>query len=906
VLVGHSVGEIAAAVFSGALSMAQGMDLSIDRGRIMQAADGRGAMASVPLSRREVEEELGRVDGYVTVAAVNGPNTTVVAGDRAAVDGLIARLAKSGVACRDLGVGYAFHSAHMDAHAAEMGRVLHGLQPAPPHTPCHSTLTGGKADAQAFDADYWARQMRAPVLFAPAILDLLDGGVDAFLEIGPQPVLTPALADCMMERGREALILPSIRSREPEPLTLARSLAQLYEAGAPVDWRQAAREGAWVDLPAYPWDRQPYWLVPSHGGERALRSSVARASAPESSSTPLDTPQAPSAADASSDGHVLVQRWQALPGLPGDARALDGHWLLLGGSASWSEALAAEITARGASCTRAGSAPPDLLDAESVSRLMGDVLKAPGRLLKGIVYAPASHPGSAPDSAMAAVREVGQLLQAIARAGFRDPPRLWLTLSAGERTLAQGALEGLSKAIAHEHADLRCTLVELEAGEQAHVRLADELAAGSAEHQLSLRHGSRFAARLARRGLEGLEAMALSPDRAYIVTGGDAQVLDMADALADRGARQIIVASPVSLPARQIDQLRTRLDRLQTLQVDLASRAALQAGLDKLQAEGWPALHGSVHLHHAWIRTGAASALGGMTGPSAMQDAGRTGLAIEECLAGVPLAFSLFIHPALSLLGAPQQADGLAAAGTWAALAGRARAGGRAACALAWGEAKGEDGLPLSIGADGDAVTLADALEAALVLAGLPIDEAPLAGAMRLDVRRWRQLFPKVAALSLIRDLDASGAPARAAAGSGQLRRELEACAPKQRRALLERSLRDVLAKVALLDPDKIGTNVPLATLGLDSFMGVELRNRLENDLGLSLSPTLVYSYPTIADVATYLANRMGLKLEKSEDRHGSPTQGHAAGPDLTSISEENLLTTFEDEIAALEKSTRN
>jgi acyl transferase domain-containing protein len=260
--VGHSVGEIAAAWACGALSLEEGVRVAAVRGQAMEAAHGQGKMAAVELSEDEARVFL---DGYgerLCIAAVNSPSSTVLAGETRALEEVAARLKERGVTCRMLRVELAFHSPQMEPCDLEVAAGLGDLRPRPARIPMISTVTGGAIDGTDLNGQYWGRNVREPVRFAAAVEALAGSGV--FLEIGPHPVLSVAIAQTLERAGREAAdfaIFASLRRGRDERETLLEALGGLWVLGLPVDWAGVHPDGGRpVRLPSYPFQRQRYWF----------------------------------------------------------------------------------------------------------------------------------------------------------------------------------------------------------------------------------------------------------------------------------------------------------------------------------------------------------------------------------------------------------------------------------------------------------------------------------------------------------------------------------------------------------------------------------------------------------------------------------------------------------------------
>ena len=258
-VLGHSVGEITAACFAGVLSLEDALGLVAARGRLMQQLPQDGAMAVAFGSETAVRAVLARHGGPIDVAAVNGPENTVVSGDRAAVAGAVAALAAAGIESRPLAVSHAFHSPlvapMLEALRVEAGRVAWSTA----RIPLVSNLTGRPLE-QAPDPDYWCAHARGTVRFADGVAALRALECDVFLEVGPGGGLIAAGRRACPE---PALVwVPSLGKAGADWPSMLEALRALYLAGVPIDWA-AVHAGAprrRVPLPTYPFQRKRFWL----------------------------------------------------------------------------------------------------------------------------------------------------------------------------------------------------------------------------------------------------------------------------------------------------------------------------------------------------------------------------------------------------------------------------------------------------------------------------------------------------------------------------------------------------------------------------------------------------------------------------------------------------------------------
>ncbi|GES10225.1 hypothetical protein Amac_038220 [Acrocarpospora macrocephala] len=277
-VVGHSQGEIAAAVVAGGLSLQDGARVVALRSRLIaDRLAGLGAMASVALPVEQVRERLAVWDGRVSVAAVNGPRSVVVAGEVAAVEELVEHLAAEEVRVRRIAVDYASHSAQVDLIGAELAQVLAEVAPRPVRVPMLSTVTGQWLEGPELDAAYWCDNLRNTVAFAPAIGELLEQRYRAFVEVSPHPVLTIGIGECADEAAVDAVIAGTLRRDEGGLDRVLVSAAELFVRGVAVDWQAVLTGGRRVDLPTYAFQHQRFWPNAKQSGDaRVLGLSATR------------------------------------------------------------------------------------------------------------------------------------------------------------------------------------------------------------------------------------------------------------------------------------------------------------------------------------------------------------------------------------------------------------------------------------------------------------------------------------------------------------------------------------------------------------------------------------------------------------------------------------------------------
>jgi pimaricinolide synthase PimS1 len=266
VVVGHSQGEIAAVCVAGGLSLADAARLIALRSRALVALEGHGGMLALSCDPARIEPRLERLEGVVSVAAVNGPSSLVLSGDRDALRQLQAECEQEGIRARSIAVDYAAHSPHVERIRDELLEGCEGIVPLRGSVPFYSCVTGASLDTELLDGDYWYRNLRETVRFEQTTRTLLEEGHRTFVEVSPHPVLSVAIletADGAAPHPEEVMLATSLRRDEPE--RFARSLGEAWVAGVDVDWRAILGAGRdpRLRIPTYAFQRERYWLETS-------------------------------------------------------------------------------------------------------------------------------------------------------------------------------------------------------------------------------------------------------------------------------------------------------------------------------------------------------------------------------------------------------------------------------------------------------------------------------------------------------------------------------------------------------------------------------------------------------------------------------------------------------------------
>ncbi|MFD7318739.1 SDR family NAD(P)-dependent oxidoreductase [Streptomyces sp. NPDC059883] len=259
-VIGHSQGEVSAAVVAGALTLEEGVRVIALRSRALRRDGGGGEMAFVELGRAEAEERIAPYGDRIAIAAVNTSRSVSVSGDTDAVLDLLMDLDDEDIPCGRLHAACASHSKHMDALLPELTAQLADLRPRDVPVAFYSTVTGAPLAGHELDAGYWSRNLRRTVRFEEATRALLADGHALFVEVSAHPVLMMGVQDTVQESGLEAVAVGTLRRGEGGLDRCVKALAEAQVRGAEVDWAPLFGAGPRVELPTYAFQRQHYWL----------------------------------------------------------------------------------------------------------------------------------------------------------------------------------------------------------------------------------------------------------------------------------------------------------------------------------------------------------------------------------------------------------------------------------------------------------------------------------------------------------------------------------------------------------------------------------------------------------------------------------------------------------------------
>jgi acyl transferase domain-containing protein len=259
-VVGHSVGEIAAAYAAGIINLEAAVGIAFHRGRLMDRASVHGKMLAVAASIETMMPYLSHYEGRIALAAINSPLSLTLSGDSLALAEMVDELKQDKIGNKYLNVNYAFHSALMEPLQDELLIALRDFLPRKATVKIISTVTGQASLGSEWDATYWWKNLRQTVQFGPAVDELIQQGYRTFLEVGPHPVLAGSIKDCLRHCNMEGTVLGSLQKGKSDQESLYNGLGALHTLGVEINWRGVYPiTGQLVSLPSYTWQRERCW-----------------------------------------------------------------------------------------------------------------------------------------------------------------------------------------------------------------------------------------------------------------------------------------------------------------------------------------------------------------------------------------------------------------------------------------------------------------------------------------------------------------------------------------------------------------------------------------------------------------------------------------------------------------------
>ncbi|UTO67813.1 SDR family NAD(P)-dependent oxidoreductase [Streptomyces rapamycinicus NRRL 5491] len=915
-VIGHSIGEIAAAHIAGVFDLPDACHLVATRATLMGQLPHGGGMATITATPDELADDLATHNNQVSIAALNTPTNTVISGPIDLVTAISTTWAERGRKTRALTVSHAFHSPLMDPILQPFKQAISELTYHPPTIPLISNLTGQPADEHITTPDYWTQHIRQPVHFHPAITHTTPH-TSIYLELGPNPILTTATHHTLHHHTTQnptnrptPLITSTLTHKQPDTHALTHTLAQLHTTGINVDWTSwypTTPTPRTIDLPTYAFHHQHYWLAPPapradgrvnghHPAEARLWDAIEELDVDALTSTlqlDKDSPGIDALLPAlpvlstwrrrhrersTIDSWRYRVAWKQLPD-PATTPTLSGTWLLLVPSGQ-EEHPAVHATVQALDAHGAAHEVLSLDGADARRDALAPLLShlPDGSTPEGILSLLALDQTPHPDhpAVLTGLAATAAVVQALGQAPLIAP--LWcVTQGAVAATVTdpvphphQAQIWGMGRVAALEHPHLWGGLIDLPADVDARTpaRIAAVLTPGQPEDQVAIR-ATALARRLERAACPDTAPIAWRPAGTTLITGGTGGLgAHVARWLARHGAPHLHLISRSGPDAPGVDQLTEDLRALgaavTVTACDASDRAALQHLLGTIPAEH-PL---TTVVHAAGLAENTPLAELDLPGIEAvLRPKALAAAHLHELTEDLDLSAFVLFSSGAAAWGGSRQPSYAAANAYLDALAEHRRARGLPATSLAW--------APWSDAGMAADVAVIDyyrrrgmrPLDTDLAIASLQhsLDHGDTTITIAdIDWERFPAGFTAQRPSPLLSDLAVAASPGvdvtpdADAALSNSLQRQLATGSPAQQHQLLLHHIQTHAAAI-LGHPtiDAIPPAQPFQELGFDSLTAVEFGHRLSAATGLDLPPTLVFDHPTPKELADCLRERL-------------------------------------------------
>lgn len=878
-VLGHSIGEYAAACAAGVFDLEDAMRLVAARGQLIDTYCESGAMIAALGPRERIAAIVTGIGPELAIAAENGPASTVLAGTPAAIAAAGEELKNCGVRFEHLAVSHGFHSPLMEPAIEAFSRVARSVSYNTPTCRLISTVKGDEVTDEIADHAYWVDHVRRPVLFGAAVNAAATRGVRTWLEVGVGRSLVTLASNCITgEKLDSERLIGGLRHGRDEWHDLLETVSKLYVAGAPIHWPELdkGQKRRRVRLPSYPYQRM-----------RCL----------------IDPRPARPAASAKPSAERLQITWRSCVAGCG-AAPTPGRWLIFVDAGGFGLELATALKDTGASCVlvhageKFAAAAGDYVVRASHLDDIAAVLERecrPEESVDAILYA-WSLDAKSPTNGMSELADHRALLasqqllgaaRSIAGFDFKVPPKFVLLTRGAEQVLAddpielgQAPLSAIYKVLAIEHPELAPMQIDIDPKRPPSVAavLSRLQTMWSSRDQVAERAGTSYLARLLpeasgkRRG-----PVRLRPDATYWITGGQGAIgLLLARRLAAWGARHIVLTSRdralQSATEEAIGQLgRDGVDVV--LQPgNVADRVDMRNILDEI-GRTLPALAGVFHaagvVQDGMLLTQSHTSFSAVFEPKV---AGSWNL--HELTREHPLDHFVMFSSSAGLLGSPGQANYAAANAFLDGLAHYRRRLKLPAVSIAWGP-WADAGMATSANAHRSVykrhlLRPLQSGEAFDQLAGILEYSDPCTAVLAMDLEAARQsmgvLFPSDGPqAALLGELlraepsipDRQPGLMRAGTRPGWKTNAFSAMTVRERRPALAAYIGNQLRDMLELGDAVLNPKMPLVDVGLESLTAMSLRNRFSHDLGLKLPVALLYAHPTVEALSEFFERQL-------------------------------------------------
>jgi acyl transferase domain-containing protein/acyl carrier protein len=856
IVVGHSMGEVAAAYLAGMISLDESALIICKRSQLMKQTSGKGAMAVTDLTADEAKQKLSGKEHLLSVAVQNSPTSTVIAGDPSALDDLLNELESAGRFCRKIKVDVASHSPQMEPLMEPLRQALSGLQPKDTEMTFFSTAFARKVKGSELNADYWVSNLRNPVRFGAAVSAILEQDKAVFIELSPHPVLLNAIQDNIAATGKTGKGIASLVREKDELITFYKALGQYFSSGISVDWTKIYPQiNHFVQLPNYQWQRERFWFDQQ----------------PEISGQPVSKTK-PAAA------LLYEPLWERTTLANGN---LPAAVLIIPDKGNKAEQIAALLQQKGVQTALHAKGEQPTFIPEAILHL--------GAWSEGDTF------NYDIDHSIIALQQVMQ--------HFMDKgkiPRLYIAtnnaqiIESEDKTInIDGSLVwGLARTIRNEHPEWSPNIADFHPLAEDSAFLS-WLGQNAPVKEWAYRRGEWFTPVLNKVEHIPTTPKAFSGNHTYLITGGTSGLgLVFAEWLADKGVRHLALVSRTGMKvetAPVVERLKAKGVQVGVFSADISNSNDLSRLIMEVET-ALPTIKGVVHAA-GLLEDGAFMNLSEEQFNKVITPKVEGAKNLHQYFANRQLDDFILFSSGASVLGTAAQGNYTAANMALDQLAHYRKSLGLAALSINFGNI-GEIGLAAAdikrgerLREQGMGVLLPAQLPALFdALFALPGAQYML---MDIDFSKWADSNPGVKGnLFFSKVLPGITAVAPAAETDKKQFPNMAAAVRHFRN-----SIKQYISGITKVPVPKIKEDATFKSMGIDSLMAVQLKNKLQAEFELTLAVSSIWTYPTVEKYADFLIGEL-----KIAEQFATPApEAPAAEKSVEEMSLEELMRALEE-----------
>lgn len=844
IVVGHSMGEVAAAYVAGSITLHEAAQIIITRSRLMKQVSGKGEMGATDLSVEEAKELLKGMEDRLSVAVMNSEHSTVLSGDPDALNTVFAQLEAQGRFNRKVKVDVASHSPQMDSLLPELQQQLQTIQPKDSSIQFYSTAFNVVKAGTELDAAYWAANLRNPVQFGNAIQSIAASENADYIEMSPHPTLLHAIQENVQDKETKALVLGSFVREKDEQITFYENYTTLHTAHAGFDWKNIyPSRRAFVELPTYAWQKERYWID--------VEISQMQPAATEAPSI---------------QKNFYEIEWEEIALTK---TTLSSKVLLIKDALGLHSKVEEALVQKGASVKVI-----DIKD--EISGTDADIILHMASLNKdGLFhYDYENSMGS---------------LHRILRSYANKSNLKMVVVTNGANVLEEdkfanlnaSLLTGVLRTLQHEYSNINIQQIDLsnETREQEVLMLADACCADTKYKELALRKGKVFSPVIVASPGQQQNKM-ISSEGVYVVTGGNNGLgLHTVQWLIERGAKHIAILSRSGAGEEAQQQIRSWAEANQvsiiSLRVDVSDKEKLSSAIQKIRSGGREikgVFHAAGILDDSLFENLSAEKF-----EHVLQAKAFGALNLHELFTDNTLDLFVVYSSVMGILGSAGQSNYAAANTFLDALVHYRRKHHLAGTSVNWGTiadiglAARQENRGNRLAASG--MQPLPSKELFHYFDQLFLCESPQVMAVDINFDQWAENNPKTTTNALYaKVLSARVSPV---AEEKSVAFSSVAAALKH----LKQEIKQAISSVTKINPHKIKEDDTFKSYGVDSLLALQIKNKLQKDLDVALNVSVIWSHPTVNKLADFLLKALKIEEQLSTTETKAEASENAARP---------------------------